>query len=286
MMAGVRLHLRHYGEVAAGRLPLVLIHGLFGSASNWHGIARRLAADHQVLVPDLRNHGQSPWDPRMDYQSMATDLAALLDAQGIVRAHLVGHSMGGKAAMWLALTAPERVGSLVVADIAPITYASRHGALVKALAALPLHAIEDRRDADARLAAAIQSAPVRAYLLQNLVPDLAGAVDGRGWRWRLNLEVLAHTLDGILGFPETRDLQFLGPSLFVHGGHSDYVTGEGLPRIRALFPHAHLRGIPNAGHWVYADQPDAFYAAVDGFLNPERAVQSPMNANGRIALIR
>lgn len=263
-MTGLGLHLRHYGEAAAGRLPLVLIHGLFGSASNWHGIARRLAADHLVLVPDLRNHGQSPWNPRMDYQSMATDLAALLDAQGIVRAHLVGHSMGGKAAMWLALTAPARVGSLVVADIAPIAYASRYGALVKALAALPLHAIKDRRDADARLAAAIQSAPVRAYLLQNLVHDPAG--DGRGWRWRLNLEVLAHTLDGILGFPETRDLQFPGPTLFVHGGHSDYVTGEGLPRIRALFPHARLSGIPNAGHWVYADQPDAFIAAITGFL--------------------
>ena len=266
MTAGVRLHLRYYGEAAAGRLPLILIHGLFGSASNWHGIARRLAIEHQVLVPDLRNHGHSPWVSRMDYRVMAADLAALMDDQGIVRANLVGHSMGGKVAMWLALTAPERVGSLVVADIAPRTYASRHGLLVRALTALPLHEIKDRRDADTRLATVIQSAPVRAYLLQNMVQDQASNVAGRGWRWRLNLEVLAHSLEGILGFPDTRDMKFLGPTLFIHGGRSDYVTGDGLPRIRALFPRATLRGIPNAGHWVHADQPDAFFNAVTGFL--------------------
>ena len=260
-MTALKLHLRHYGEASAAGLPLVLIHGLFGSAANWHGIARRLATGRRVLVPDLRNHGQSPWDPRMDYRTMAIDLAALLEREGIDRAHLVGHSMGGKAAMWLALTAPERVGSLVVADVAPIAYATRHGALVQALAALPLNEIADRRDADSRLAAAIHSAPVRGYLLQNLAHDGAG-----GWRWRLNLEVLAQSLEGILGFPEATGLQFPGATLFLYGSRSDYVTGEGLPRIRALFPLARLRSIPNAGHWVYADQPEAFVAAVDGFL--------------------
>lgn len=264
-MTAVRLHLRHYGDPATGRLPLVLVHGLFGSAINWHGIARRLAEDRPVLVPDLRNHGRSPWNPRMDYRDMAADLAALLDAEGVLRAHLVGHSMGGKAVMWLALTHAERVESLVVADIAPMAYATRHGALVRALAALPLAEIRDRRDADARLAAAVHSPAVRDYLLQNLVHD-PQAPDGGGWRWRLNLEVLAHTLDGILGFPEAEGRQFPGPALFLYGSRSDYVTGEGLPRIRALFPLARLRAIPNAGHWVYADQPDAFTAAVVGFL--------------------
>ncbi len=260
-MTALRLHLRHYGEPAAERVPVVLIHGLFGSASNWHGIARRLAAERLVLVPDLRNHGRSPWDPRMDYRAMAADLAALLDGAGITRAHLVGHSMGGKAAMCLSVCAPERVGALVVADIAPVAYASRHGALVKTLATLPLGELTDRRDADARLAVTISSAPVRGYLLQNLVHDRAG-----GWRWRVNLEALAQSLDDLLGFPETGGLQFPGPVLFLYGSRSDYVTGAGLPRIRALFPLARLRTIPNAGHWVYADQPDAFVAAVSGFL--------------------
>ncbi len=260
-MTTLRLHLRHYGDPAAGGLPLVLIHGLFGSASNWHAISRRLAAGRRILVPDLRNHGQSPWDPRMDYRAMAADLTALLDAEGIPRAHLVGHSMGGKAAMWLALSAPERVGSLVVADIAPVAYASRHGKLVRTLAALPLGEIADRRDADARLAASISSAPVRGYLLQNLAHDRIG-----GWRWRVNLEALAQSLEALLGFPESAGMQFPGAVLFLYGSRSDYVTGEGLPRIRALFPLARLRTIPNAGHWVYADQPEAFVAAVDGFL--------------------
>ncbi|WP_295446041.1 alpha/beta fold hydrolase [uncultured Thiodictyon sp.] len=257
----LRLHHRHYGEASAGALPLLLIHGLFGSAANWHGIARRLANDRPVLVPDLRNHGQSPWDARMDYRAMAADLAALLDGEGIARAHLVGHSMGGKAAMWLALSAPERVGSLVVVDIAPVTYATRHGALVSALAALPLAQMTDRRAADALLAQTIHSAAVRGYLLQNLVHDRAG-----GWCWRVNLAVLAHSLDQVLGFPAAGDLQFPGPVLFLYGSRSDYVTGEGLPRIRALFPLARLRTIANAGHWVYADQPDEFLAAVSGFL--------------------
>ena len=264
-MTPVRLHFRHYGDPAAGRLPVVLVHGLFGSATNWHGIARRLAEDRPVLVPDLRNHGRSPWNPHMDYRAMAADLAALLAAEGIARAHLVGHSMGGKAVMWLALTDAQWVQSLVVADVAPMAYASRHGALVRALADLPLVALRDRRDADARLAAAVRSPAVRGYLLQNLV-HAPGAPDGGGWRWRLNLEVLAHTLDGILGFPEAPGLQFPGPALFLYGSRSDYVTGAGLPRIRALFPLARLRAIPNAGHWVYADQPDAFTAAVTGFL--------------------
>ena len=258
----LRLHHRHYGEAGARALPLLLIHGLFGSAANWHGIARRLANGRLVLVPDLRNHGQSPWDARMDYRAMAADLVALLDAEGIDRAHLVGHSMGGKAAMWLALSAPERVGSLVVADIAPIAYATRHGVLVKALAALPLAQLKDRRTADGLLAEHIRAAPVRDYLLQNLVHDRAGA-----WRWRVNLEALAQCVDQLLGFPATADLQFPGPVLFLYGSRSDYVTGEGLPRIRALFPLARLRTIATAGHWVYADQPDEFVAAVTGFMS-------------------
>ena len=265
-MTAVRLHHRHYGEARQGAMPMLLIHGLFGSAANWHGIARRLAADRLVLVPDLRNHGESPWDARMDYPAMALDLAALLDHLGIERAHLVGHSMGGKAAMWLALSQPERLGSLVVADIAPVTYPSRHGALVTALAALPLGEIKDRRAADARLAETIHSAAVRGYLLQNLVHDRARDGGAAHWRWRINLEVLAHCMDQILGFPAAPGCGFPGPAQFIYGSRSDYVTGAGLPRIRELFPLARLRTIANAGHWVYADQPEAFVAAVSGFL--------------------
>jgi pimeloyl-ACP methyl ester carboxylesterase len=256
----VRLHLREYPGPAESA-PILLVHGLFGSGTNWHGIARRLAQTRPLLVPDLRNHGESPWDAVMDYPAMAADLAALLDARGIAAAHLVGHSMGGKAAMCLALARPERVRSLAVVDIAPIAYESRFGALVDALQALPLEDLRDRRDADARLAAVVSSAAVRGYLLQNLAYDA-----DQGLRWRLNLPAIADSLNQILGFPDAQGRQFAGPTLFVYGSRSDYVGADGLDRIRALFPLARLRAIPNAGHWVYADQPDAFLAALTGFL--------------------
>ena len=255
------LNCREYGGERQGATPVVLIHGLFGASANWHGIAQRLAQERRVLVPDLRNHGDSPWTGQMDYPSMAGDLADLLADRSIERAHLVGHSMGGKAAMWLALGEPGGVGSLVVADIAPVRYESRHASLIDALAALPLAEIADRRDADRRLARSIPTAAVRGYLLQNLVHS-----EGGGWRWRVNLPVLAGSMDTILGFPDDAGRQFPGPALFVYGSRSDYVTGEGLPRIRELFPLARLRSIPNAGHWVYADQPESFTAAVAGFL--------------------
>jgi esterase len=220
-MSRVRLSHRVYPGGSPGRLPLLLIHGLFGAASNWHGITRRLAKERRVLVPDLRNHGDSPWDPRMDYPAMAGDLVALLDDQGIERAHLVGHSMGGKAAMWLALTEPHRVGSLVVADIAPVTYRSAFGGLIAALTELPLDQVRDRRDADRHLSRSIASAAVRGYLLQNLVKDGQAP-----WRWRLNLPVLAAAMDAISGFPEAAGRQFPGPVLFLYGGRSDYLTGD------------------------------------------------------------
>jgi pimeloyl-ACP methyl ester carboxylesterase len=259
-MSLVRLHLRDYPGPAEST-PILLVHGLFGSGANWHGIARRLAQTRPVLVPDVRNHGESPWDAEMDYPAMAADLAAVLDGRGIEGAHLVGHSMGGKAAMCLALAQPERVRSLTVVDIAPIAYESRFGTLVEALQALPLEDLRDRRDADARLAAVVSSAAVRGYLLQNLAYDAVG-----GLRWRVNLPVLAASLGQILGFPDGEGRQFAGPTLFAYGSRSDYVGAEGLARIRALFPLARLRSVPNAGHWVYADQPDAFLAALTGFL--------------------
>lgn len=260
-MSPLRLSHHAYAEGSSGLLSVLLIHGLFGSASNWNGIARRLAERRPVLVPDLRNHGDSPWDPVMDYSAMATDLASFMDAQGVGRAHLVGHSMGGKAAMWLALTEPNRVGSLVVADIAPVVYGRRFEGLIRALQDLPLQWLRDRRDADQRLSGSIDSPMVRGYLLKNLEQDGEGR-----WRWRLNLSALADAMDSILGFPDATGRQFPGPALFLYGGRSNYLTGEALPLIRSLFPLARLRSFPNAGHWIYADQPDAFRAAVDGFL--------------------
>lgn len=259
-MTGLKLSLRTYGDADAAGMPLVLLHGLFGSAANWHGVARHLAQSRRVLVPDLRNHGRSPRSTEMSYPAMAGDVAELMDAERIDRALLVGHSMGGKVAMWLALTQPQRVHALVVADMAPVAYPYRFDDVLGALADLDLHALADRRAANARLALRLPVPGVRDYLLQNLIREAGG------WRWRINLPALAAAMDRIGGFPHAAGLQYPGPALFVYGTESSYVTGAHLPAIRIHFPLARLRALPGAGHWVYSDRPDAFVRAVQGFL--------------------
>lgn len=257
-MEPLRLHVRAYGAEGEGP-PIVLLHGLLGSSANWHGMARRLEANRRVLTVDLRNHGRSPWAPEMSYPAMAADLAALLEAEAGGPAMLVGHSMGGKAAMWLALERPELVDALVVVDIAPVAYPARFAGIVSALQGLDLEGLSDRREADAHLAGKIPDPAVRGYLLQNLVRD------GDAWRWRVNLGAVGQAQDALMGFPDSNGGQFPGPALFLYGSESDYVTGAHLPAIRASFPLARLRAVPNAGHWVYADQPDAFLRALSGF---------------------
>jgi pimeloyl-ACP methyl ester carboxylesterase len=196
----------------------------------------------------------------MDYQSMAADLADLLDALDIEQASLTGHSMGGKAAMWLALTRPDRVASLTVADIAPAAYPARFQTVIDALCGLDLASLGSRREADLRLTGALPNPTLRSYLLQNLVKEDAG------WRWRVDLPLLEGAMDALMSFPAADGRQYPGPALFVYGTASDYVTGSHLPAIRQLFPLARLRALPNAGHWVYSEQPDTFVRALRGFL--------------------
>jgi esterase len=259
-MRPLKLFVREYGADAGGT-PVVLVHGLFGSSTNWHGIARRLGESRRVLAVDLRNHGRSPPAAEMTYPVMAADLAALLENEAQGRAVLVGHSLGGKAAMWLAVSRPELVEGLVVADMAPAAYPARFEGIVATLAGLDIEGLADRRQADALLALHLPDPAVRGYLLQNLVRE------GDGWRWRVNLPAVAKSLSELMTFPAAHGRQFPGPALFVYGTESDYVTGAHLPAIRAHFPLARLRAIPNAGHWVYADRPDAFLRALDAFLD-------------------
>jgi esterase len=258
-MRDLPLHLHRY-DGDPEPLPLVLLHGLFGSGGNWHPIARRLAGVRRVLAADLRNHGSSPHTPDMDYPAIAADLVALLDAEGIDRALLVGHSMGGKAAMWLALAAPERVAALAVVDIAPVRYAPGFEALVEALRSLPLADLQRRGDADALLAPLIPDPRVRGFLLLNLRHDDAG------WRWRCNLSAIHAALPELLDFRAAAGRQFTGQVQFIYGSESSYLTADALPAIRALFPLARLRPVANAGHWVHADQPEAFVTALAPLL--------------------
>jgi esterase len=241
------------------RPPLVIAHGLYGSGRNWGAIARRLAETRQVVAVDMRNHGDSPKSPDHSYEAMAGDLAATIAGLG-GPADLVGHSMGGKAAMVLALSEPARIRRLVVADMAPVAYGHSQLAYARAMQAVDLAAVRRRSDADAALADAVPEPGLRAFFLQSLTVGPSGAA------WKLNLPVLADEMPRIMGFPEATG-SFDGPTLFLSGGGSDYVRPEHWPRIRALFPAARHVEIAGAGHWLHADAPDAFAETVASFLD-------------------
>jgi pimeloyl-ACP methyl ester carboxylesterase len=238
--------------------PLLIAHGLFGSARNWGVIARRLSEGRRVLSVDMRNHGESFRAPTQGYGDMAADLAEVIAAHG-GRADVLGHSMGGKAAMRLALENPALVRRLVVADIAPVAYGHSQSHLIRAMRALDLTGLAQRSEADRRLAASVGDAGVRAFLLQSL--DLKSDLP----RWRLNLDVLEAEMSRITGWEDVAG-RFGGPALFLSGALSDYVRPEHRTAILSLFPRARFAKIPGAGHWLHAERPREFEAAVAAFL--------------------
>lgn len=253
----VRLTAVEYG---AGP-PLAILHGLFGSGRNWAGIAQHLAANHRVIALDLRNHGASAWADAMDYPAMAEDVQETLVALGHRRFALLGHSMGGKTAMTLSLAHPDAVERLVVVDIAPVAYPPRHLPYVKAMRAIDLMGVKRRAELDGALAAAVPAPAERAFLLQNLVFD-----DGKA-RWRINLEAIENAMPDLVGFPTPPSGGiYRKPTLFIAGGRSDFVQPAHEPAIRRLFPEARILRVETAGHWVHAEQPQAFLAAVEPFL--------------------
>jgi pimeloyl-ACP methyl ester carboxylesterase len=250
------LHVTALGEGP----PLLVLHGLFGAGGNWGAIAKRLAPTHRVLLADLRNHGDSPHDARMDYAAMAEDLAALIAGEGGPMA-VLGHSMGGKAAMALALSEPALVSRLVVVDIAPVAYPPSFRPYAEAMAALPLRPGLRRAEADAALREAVPDAAVRAFLLQNLRFGEGAPA------WRCNLPVITGALETISGFPTFPDgVQWPGLALFVSGERSPYIDARGRAAALARFPAAAFVVVPGAGHWVQAEAPEAFLRAVTPFL--------------------
>jgi len=257
----MRLHYREYGSYSDQHPTLIFLHGLLGSSSNWHSLARGLADTFHILVPDLRNHGRSPHDDDVSYAALSRDLAKLIDEQGLESVLLIGHSMGGKAAMWLALEQPELVAGLVVVDIAPIAYPNRFGVIYEALHAVDQAHIGSRAAADAILARYLDEAGMRQFLLQNLHQA------GDAWEWRMNLPALTRGMSEIVGFSVHDHPVYPGPTLFIHGGLSDYLQPNAKPIIQRLFPRARVRSIPQAGHWVYAEQPRAFSTLLGEFLD-------------------
>lgn len=250
-----------YDEFGAGE-PLLILHGLFGSARNWQGYAKDLAARYRVITVDLRNHGRSPHAAFHGYGDLAADVIALLDRLNLADVILLGHSMGGKAAMTLALTAPLRVRKLIVVDIAPVAYADEHTATIDAMLALPLSEIKRRQDADRFLAATVPDASIRLFLLQNLL------VDDTGTRWRLNLLTLRQEMPKLIGaLPIANDHQYLGQAHFIRGEKSDRVLPAYHPQIAHYFPTFTLHTVLDAGHWPHAEAPAAFKVALDAALN-------------------
>ncbi|MEJ6393959.1 alpha/beta fold hydrolase [Gymnodinialimonas sp. 2305UL16-5] len=247
-----------YSEFGDGDGPPVLIvHGLFGSGRNWGVIAKRLSDLRRTVIVDMRNHGASDWMAPHDYPAMATDLADVIAHIGGV-ADVIGHSMGGKAAMVLAATQPDLLRRLIVADIAPVAYTHTQSGMIEAMRAVDLSAVEARADADAQLAPHVSEPGIRAFLLQSL--------DVRGKTWRLNLDQLDADMPSIIGFPTLRG-RFDGPVLMLSGAESDYVRPDHRPIIKDLFPKARFAKLPGAGHWLHADKPREFEAACRAFLD-------------------
>ncbi|NGQ91811.1 alpha/beta fold hydrolase [Rhodobacter sp. HX-7-19] len=245
--------------------PLVIAHGLFGSGRNWGVIARRLADIRDVWAVDMRNHGESPRAARHRYPDLAADLAEVIAHIG-APADLLGHSMGGKAAMQLALTEPDLIRRLIVADIAPVAYAHDQTRHIDAMRALDLANLTTRAEADHRLSALIEDPGLRAFFLQSLDLKAEG-----GPRWRLNLDVLEGEMPHIVGWPGTEG-RFDHPTLFLTGAQSHYVRPEHRDTIRHHFPAARFARIPDAGHWLHAEKPREFEETVRVFLTaPDRA---------------
>jgi esterase len=252
--------------------PLVVLHGLFGSSGNWRGIARELAATHSVFSVDLRNHGASPWADSMDYLEMADDVLKLIERLGLHRPTVIGHSMGGKTAMALALRHPTRVGRLIVVDIAPMPYADTLTPFAQAMRSVDVVAATSRAEVQRRLLHSVADRHVVPFLMQNLVTR------NDHFDWRLNLLGISAAMPQLCGFPsELLGARFAGPLKVIAGADSDYVAERDGASFRPMFSDIDIHLIENAGHWVHADQPTAFLASVRRSLQNDlqRAAAAP-----------
>jgi len=238
--------------------PLVILHGLLGSSRNWLSAGRDLTAHFQVHLLDLRNHGQSPWSPEMNYTVMVDDVLSWMNAQGLGRVHLVGHSLGGKLAMRLACRYPERLESLTVVDIAPRRYVwpNRPGELA-ALEALDLSALGSRSEAEARLETAIPDLAHRRFFLGNLE-----SVEGGGWRWQPNLAVIRRALAELEDTPLEETDRFSGPTRFIVGERSEYFGTADEALVRKHFPEVRFVRLPGVGHNPHVEDRPALVAAL------------------------
>lgn len=259
----MKLNYLRYDSEATGD-PVVILHGLFGAGDNWNSVAKELTDLAPVIAPDLPNHGGSPHTERFDYREVADDLASFLEELGLERCVLLGHSMGGKIAMSLALRRPELVSALLVVDISPKSYKPRHQEEVEAMEDVRRSGADSRREADKIMAERIDNRAIRAFLLKNYRETESG-----GQEWRFNLDGVRKHYQEISSWPE-HEAVYDGPVLFIRGGRSPYVAEEDLELARPLFPRAELQTIEEAGHWLHAERREEFLSQARAFLKKVR----------------
>lgn len=251
----------NYHDTGGEGTPLVVVHGLLGSADNWRSHVKQWQARRRVVAVDLRNHGRSPHAEGMSYREMAADLLALMDRLAIDKAHLLGHSMGGKVVISLARLSPQRVASLIVADIAPQAYGHGHDAIFAGLRHLQRGNPANRREADELLAEHVEERTVRLFLATNLE-----RAEGGGLTLRIGLDEIEAGYPDIMQAP-AGEAAFDGPVLVLRGGKSHYVPDSALANLRDVLPNSRLVTLEEAGHWLHAEQPEEFQAAVEEFLD-------------------
>lgn len=255
----MQLFYRHFGH----GMPVVILHGLYGISDNWVTFGRNLAElDYSVFIPDLRNHGQSPHSKVFDFPALCSDVAEFCESHQLSRINLIGHSLGGKTAMLLALQFPDLVGKLVVVDISlrKSPPDRDHQKLLDAMLSVDFSRSASRSDVDKQLSETIESVKLRQFLLKNVYWRDRNSLD-----WRLNLPAINENLLSIfegVTFPG----QFRAPALFIRGGESDYVLDQDIVEIKEKFPGAGVKTIANASHWVHADAPGEFFQLVSDFL--------------------
>lgn len=246
---------------------VVFLHGLFGQGRNWTSVAKGLADRARVLLVDLPNHGRSPWTTTFSYRDMAEQVADLLRTTGEGEAYtVVGHSMGGKVAMTLALHEPDLVARLAVVDVSPVGTASisHFARYVEGMRSLDLSTLADRRQAEEHLTPYVPDPEIRSFLLQNLRRDPGPPP---GWRWQMNLDLIGGHLDDMGGWTDPDAPPYQGPVLWLAGTRSDYVRPEYAAAMRALFPRVQLVTVKDAGHWLHSDQPEVFGSVMRRFLH-------------------
>ncbi|UCS94135.1 alpha/beta fold hydrolase [Echinicola marina] len=249
----------NFKKVGEGK-PLIILHGLFGSADNWLSIAKELEHHYTMYLVDQRNHGDSPKSDDWDYKAMVDDLAAFMSAQGLESADIMGHSMGGKTAMNFALKYPSKVNKLIIADIAPRYYPPHHQQILQGLNAINMEELKSRKEADDTLAKYIDEMGIRQFLLKSL-----GRNEERKFIWKVNLPVITEKIDNV-GEALSGNKSFEGPTLFMRGANSKYIQDSDKEDLEKFFPEYKLISIKNAGHWLHAEQPSAVIETIKAFL--------------------